>query len=155
MRTICGATWAFYSRTSWSLRPGRRGCLARTGTGHGHTRATGMTQFSPGGVVRTASAMPETAARSPARLLLSTAMMAMGAYGCSAAMRLSVVIRVVKLLRSAASRSSSSRGERQWIAVPCRRTVPDTAMDRSSLRYRVALELDNFGIQLYTSSGRI
>jgi len=114
-----------YTLTSPSLRARRRGCFGRTSKGHRRTRATGTRQFSPGSVERMASAMVAEAARSPARLLLSTAMMAMGACGCSSAMLLSAVTMAVKPPRSAAARSSSSRNERQlWKTADSTATPP-------------------------------
>ncbi len=94
-------------------------------TPHRPIRATGTTQLAPERVERTASAMTGTAARSPPRLLSSTATMAMDVCRCSDAMRLSVVTRVVKPARSATVRSSSSRSERQlWKVADSTTTLP-------------------------------
>ena len=111
--------------TSPSLRAHRGGRFGRPSTGHRLNLTTGTRQFSPGRVDRMAAAMVEAAARSPPRRLSSTAMIAMGACGCSSAMRLSVVTRVVKPPRSATARSSSSRSERQlWKAADSTTTPP-------------------------------
>ena len=125
-------------RRAWLRRGCSRaqsGCCRDSTAGHRRTRAIGTRRCSPGRVDRMASAMPAAPATSPARVPWSTAMMATGACGCSAAIRLSVVTKAVKPPRLAAARSSSSRSEPQlWSSADSTATTPSCS--RSGRRRR-------------------